>query len=141
MKICSKCSEYKNLTNFYIRNNLPTSACKSCERKRVVEWQHNNRSKRRMQRIRRKKTVTKLVLEFLLNNHCVDCEEDDPYVLDFDHINPDTKHKEVSTLISQEASWNRVKKEMDKCQIRCANCHRKKTHIERNTWKAQMLGV
>lgn len=68
-----------------------------------------------------------LVLRYLKENPCVDCGEKDTRVLDFDHVRG-KKIKNVSDMVkSGNCSWNRIKNEIDKCQVRCANCHRKKT--------------
>jgi hypothetical protein len=72
--------------------------------------------------------VRKLLLEYLSTKHCFDCGENDPVVLDFDHKNTKTKFKNVSMMLSGHYSWISVMKEIEKCDIRCANCHRRKTY-------------
>lgn len=64
------------------------------------------------------------ILEYLKNHHCVDCGESDPIVLEFDHIKD--KYKEISKLIRGN-SFQKLKDEIVKCEVRCANCHRRKT--------------
>jgi len=44
--------------------------------------------------------------------------------LDFHHTDPLKKEKTVSRLISLISNWDKVKIEIDKCIILCANCHR-----------------
>ncbi len=58
--------------------------------------------------------------EYLLDHPCVDCG-----VLDFDHEDPATKLHEVVRLAGFGIAWERVLAEIDKCSVRCANCHRK----------------
>lgn len=58
---------------------------------------------------------------------CVDCGEDDIVVLQFDHVNGD-KDKEVSIMINKAYSLERIQREIDKCEIRCANCHLRRHH-------------
>lgn len=55
---------------------------------------------------------------------CKQCGEEHPATLDFHHTGEKTN--EVSTLVSDEYSLDRIKDEMEKCVILCANCHRKK---------------
>jgi hypothetical protein len=62
-----------------------------------------------------------------LYGECVDCGIDDWEVLEFDHIDPSTKIKQVSYLYSNHYSLKKIKTEIKKCELRCANCHRKKT--------------
>jgi hypothetical protein len=67
-----------------------------------------------------------LLLAYLTTHHCVDCGEDDPVVLDFDHRDPSLKRCEVGRLASRKP-WADVWAEIQKCDVRCANCHRRRT--------------
>lgn len=66
------------------------------------------------------------VFDYLKSHPCVDCGEDDVMVLQFDHSNPEEKTDRVANLIFR-SSIATLQAEMDKCEIRCANCHTKKT--------------
>lgn len=58
-----------------------------------------------------------------LGGKCVDCGYDEhPVALDFDHVDPKTKSFKISGNAIYR--WNELKNELDKCVIRCANCHR-----------------
>ena len=70
--------------------------------------------------------------DYLKNHPYVDCGEKDPVILEFDHIRD--KLIAVSGLI-RYASLNRVRTEIEKCEIRCANCHRRKTAIQFGWYK------
>lgn len=60
------------------------------------------------------------------NKPCVDCGVIyPPYVLDFDHVTGE-KIDRVSRLV-QTSSIERIQEEIDKCVLRCANCHRERT--------------
>lgn len=76
--------------------------------------------------------VRAILLEFLSSKACIECGENDPRTLDFDHKNRDNKFKSISQMLSGHYSWESVKKEIDKCEIRCANCHRRRTYIQFN---------
>lgn len=67
------------------------------------------------------------ILAYKLAHPCVDCGETDPRCLDFDHRDPKTKLKGVATLVVCGIKLERVIAEVAKCDVRCANCHRKKT--------------
>lgn len=60
---------------------------------------------------------------------CADCGNDNPIVLDFDHIR-DKKYN-VSQMVHDGFSWAAIKKEIEKCEIVCANCHRIRTYMRR----------
>lgn len=71
---------------------------------------------------------------YLRENPCVDCGETDPIVLEFDHQRD--KLFAIGEASGLGKSLEKVKAEVDKCQVRCANCHRRKTYIERgHTYK------
>jgi len=74
--------------------------------------------------------VRQKLLDFLSTKKCKDCDENDPIVLEFDHKNPSKKFKPVSIMLSGHYSWESVLKEIEKCEIRCANCHRRKTYLQ-----------
>lgn len=77
------------------------------------------------------------VYDVLDNASCVACGEDDPIVLEFDHIDRRDKSASVSAILLKGCTLDDVKEEIAKCQILCANCHRKKTAQENNSkrWK------
>lgn len=66
------------------------------------------------------------VHEFLLKNPCVDCGEKDPVVLDFDHVRGE-KRTGVKRMLAGTYSLESVFEEIAKCEVRCANCHRRVT--------------
>jgi hypothetical protein len=76
--------------------------------------------------------VRKSLLEYLSDKYCADCKENDPVVLDFDHRDPKTKFKSVSRMLAGHYSWASVLAEIGKCDVRCANCHRRKTYKQFN---------
>ncbi len=58
-----------------------------------------------------------------LGGKCMSCGSEDN--LEFDHINPNTK--EFTITKKPTYSWSVIKKELDKCQLLCRECHYKKT--------------
>lgn len=74
--------------------------------------------------------VREKLLALLSTKKCVDCGESDPIVLDFDHVVPSVKFKKASQMLSGHYSWGSVLAETEKCEVRCANCHRRKTYIQ-----------
>lgn len=82
--------------------------------------------------------VREQVFLFLSTKACIDCGEKDPIVLEFDHRVSKTKFKIVAKMLSGHYSWKSVLGEIEKCDIRCANCHRRKTYKEQNSWGRSM---
>ena len=64
-------------------------------------------------------------LEYL-GGKCVGCGRSDVPVLTFHHRDSSTKEFNIGEWIggARNVSWEIVKRELDKCEIRCFNCHR-----------------
>lgn len=77
---------------------------------------------------RQREIKRRWVCEYLIEHPCVDCGEPDILVLEFDHRGDITKHANVSTMINSTYSLARVQEEVAKCDVRCANCHKRKTY-------------
>ena len=60
----------------------------------------------------------------------MDCGETDPLVLEFDHRGD--KLFSIGSELSRR-NWQSVLAEIDKCDVVCSNCHRRRTWRERNT--------
>lgn len=67
------------------------------------------------------------VKEYLKSHPCIKCGFSDIRALDFDHIDPKEKHKNISVLLRGTASRKSIELEISKCQVLCSNCHRIKT--------------
>ena len=67
---------------------------------------------------------TRYLLEFFSEHHCVDCGESDPVVLEFDHLRD--KSFATGAKLAQFA-WQTILDEIKKCEVVCANCHRRRT--------------
>jgi hypothetical protein len=55
---------------------------------------------------------------------CIICGESDPACLDFHHRDSSVKKGLISKMVTR-VSMERVMDEIDKCDVLCANCHRK----------------
>ena len=64
------------------------------------------------------------------NSGCVDCGETNPLVLDFDHVEGE-KIMNISDMARTSYSRETIMREIDKCEVRCSNCHRIITHQRR----------
>lgn len=58
---------------------------------------------------------------------CKVCGIKEAVVLDLDHRDPAQKRGNVSTMCGK-VSWDSLYAEIAKCDVLCANCHRRKTH-------------
>lgn len=65
------------------------------------------------------------IIQYKKENPCIECGESDFRCLDFNHIDPTQKHDDVSALVSKLVPLDIIKEEISKCNMMCANCHRK----------------
>jgi 5-methylcytosine-specific restriction endonuclease McrA len=89
---------------------------------------------RKVARVERNKNY---IYEYLLDHSCVDCGEPDPIVLEFDHLRD--KHASVYQIAAEGLALQRVIEEIAKCEVACANCHKRRTSRRSNDWKYQRM--
>ena len=77
------------------------------------------------------------LLGYLRETPCVDCGEQDPVVLDFDHIG--VKRSGVVQLAGRECSIPNLEREIAECEVRCANCHRRRTIVEQAHYRKHLV--
>ena len=133
MKRCTLCKKDKVLKSFNKnkhRKDGLSNICKDCSKKHSKEYYKKNHEKMILQiSVSKKNRVLenrKKVYDYFLKHPCIDCKESDPIVLEFDHIKGN-KVENVSKLIADGFSWDIIEIEIKKCDVRCANCHRRKT--------------
>jgi hypothetical protein len=92
-------------------------------------WYPKNKKKHINYVNKTKKKISLYILDYKRNSICFDCRisgKDHPEVLDFDHISKD-KEFNISEFRFLTSSINKVKKEIEKCDMVCSNCHRIRT--------------
>jgi hypothetical protein len=127
---CNTCLRTLPAESFSVRRqskNGLQSRCKECWR---LDYAANREERKRVAAKNARVTLQRhraKVAAYLKDHPCVDCGESDIRCLDFDHREPDDKVMNVSMLIAVHATWARVAAEIEKCDVRCASCHRKRT--------------
>jgi hypothetical protein len=81
---------------------------------------------------------SRLVLERLAIAACIDCGIADTLVLQFDHRGE--KIHNIGWFVSSGSPARRVAEELEKCDVRCANCHRRRTAKARGWFRARYGG-
>jgi transcription elongation factor Elf1 len=56
---------------------------------------------------------------------CAECGADDASSLDFHHPEDADKKMDVSTMVTYGYGRERLQREIDRCEVLCANCHRR----------------
>jgi hypothetical protein len=123
------CKLEKSEIEFVWKNmalGIRLQVCKECQREKSKKHYHANKQAYVNRKKMYVKEVQLKVREFKTMKGCFDCGETDFRCLDFDHIDPKTKIGNVSTL-AYGWSYEKLLSEMEKCQVRCSNCHRKRT--------------
>jgi hypothetical protein len=78
----------------------------------------------------RRSKVTRLIQESKQSRPCADCGENYPYwIMQFDHLG--NKEFNVSEWKLHTGNIEVIMKEIDKCEVVCANCHFNRTHLRR----------
>jgi hypothetical protein len=110
--------------------------CRDCYRQwhAANKERHNKQIHDRIARIRA--SHYERLRQYFDEHPCTDCGEADPLVLEFDHIGDD-KTKDVCILLRQAYPWEVIEAEIAKCQVVCANCHRRRTHLRGETVRAR----
>ena len=84
--------------------------------------------KAKLRTIRVRNEVRAMLHAYLKDHHCVDCGESDPIILEFDHTDPKQKKFNIGDAAKRGFALQTVLDEIAKCEVRCANCHRRKTY-------------
>lgn len=104
--------------------------CRVCRWRENADWyarhgvEHRRRVRQNTAAARERSRA--FVWQYLAAHPCVECGERDPAVLEFDHVRGH-KVKDVSKLVAEGYGLETIALEIAKCEVRCANCHRRKT--------------
>ena len=72
----------------------------------------------------------KEIVDKVKSGPCSDCgNKFNPWQMDLDHRPGTNKILRISKMVSDACGFNNLKKEIAKCDLVCANCHRQRTHI------------
>lgn len=144
VRVCRVCQKTKPLTEFpfrSLRRQTRQWICLLCQRAYTNAWYSRNRKKQianaRVRRDHQARELRAWVREYLKTHPCLDCGESDIDVLDFDHLRD--KLANVSNLSHAAVSLELLKREVEKCVVRCANCHRRKTAHEVLSYRVKWL--
>ena len=128
---CYRCGQMKPLDDFAWRRRHKgqrDSFCRPCRSAYGKEHYAANRQRHIDQAARVKRRLaqerTAYLIEFFKTPPCSDCGERDPVVLEFDHVGE--KSFDVGKAV-HDRSWQSIIDEIQKCEVVCANCHRRRT--------------
>jgi hypothetical protein len=145
VKRCVICRQTLSLDGFNRKVGAPDglqNVCRECNRASARRYYRENRAKHLAviaQRTREAKARARsLVGGHLLSHPCVDCGEADIRVLDFDHVPGRGKTRSVMEMVNLGFAIERIRLEIEKCEVRCRNCHARVTSERRGRdWRAE----
>lgn len=132
-KTCNHCKEELSIDLFYndrTKSDGKMRQCKKCHHKQKAQ----------SQKLFVERTTARnrgLILEYLKTHPCVDCGETDIIVLQFDHIRGEKRFQISSAVYTKK--WHLIEDEIKKCEVRCANCHKRRTTKQLNWYNAVFL--
>ena len=89
------------------------------------KWYLANKEKQKQKNYARRRRITQKLKDYKSKLCCTRCGECHPSCLDFHHKNPIEKEIPIYLATSQGWGWEKIKEEIDKCEVLCSNCHRK----------------
>ena len=92
-------------------------------------WHQRNRARRIAKVYERKGRIPEFYNQLKATLECARCGENHPATLQFHHRDPQKKDFNLSEAVNDGYSIERIKREVAKCTVLCANCHAKE-HYE-----------
>lgn len=128
---CARCQVLKPAEAFSLRRgngDRRDTHCRPCR----ADYQHEHYVKQRERYVAEAGTRaraqaverTDYLLDYFEDHPCRDCGETDPLVLEFDHQGD--KLFNIGRELRYR-SWPAVLAEIEKCEVVCANCHRRRS--------------
>jgi hypothetical protein len=137
---CGRCHELKPVSQFAWRRKARgqrDNMCRPCraayhhEHYLLNRQRYVDQARTRKQALARERTA--YLLSYFEEHPCMDCGEDDPMVLEFDHV--ETKAFNIGSALPYR-NWKTILAEMEKCEVVCANCHRRRTGLRMGSLRA-----
>ena len=146
MKVCSKCSDAKLESEFFIKDKASGklhAQCKECYKahrktfyaSHYAKYGDLYRKRSQEYRMMLRTEFRNNMLEYLKDKECIICGENDIRVLEFDHVDPTKKSFAISQSVRMGYRWPDVEEEIKKCRILCSNCHKKHTADQAKWYK------
>jgi hypothetical protein len=134
MKRCPRCGEDLSLSSFGKSSQKKDGLnvyCILCMRKYRIEHYQNNKKAYRDRAIEQVKACRLYVQDLKRTGSCTDCGvkyPEEPWLFDFDHLDGDTKTATISKIV-KNGSLKLLKEEIEKCELVCVICHRRRTAL------------
>jgi hypothetical protein len=105
---------------------------KEYQRNYQRSW-HQRHKEKRLAKSRKRRAAIQEYVQGIKSQLCsTDCGERHPATLQFHHLNSEVKMFNIGNAIRDGISLDRIKKEIEKCIVLCANCHAIRHYNMRN---------
>ena len=143
MPVCNHCGVDKDPEEFnwrYKALEIRHNCCRECIHQFNKRYFDGPAKERHLEQVKERKHAARevareYVWNYLSTHPCVQCGESNPVVLEFHHEH--SKEYPVSLMINGGYPIAKIQVEIDKCQVLCANCHRKITMEERGWYRGK----
>lgn len=128
MITCTKCKCWLENEQFHWRNKRlgkRKSICKSCRKNSDKRYYKIHNTKRKLQVQQRIRRLRQWFALLKTDKVCGLCKENHIACLDFHHKDKTKKIMDLSDVVNAGWGEKKILLEIDKCDIICANCHRK----------------
>jgi hypothetical protein len=94
------------------------------------------RKRHKINRANARNKARQFIASYFATHPCADCGECDPIVLTFDHVHGE-KINDIANMVQAGLGLETIKAEIEKCEVRCFNCHAIRTHqqLKSNRWQ------
>lgn len=107
------------------------TVCVMCHRRRT-HARHTHTTKGSIKRLKKERHdfVNQKKVEIGKCSTCpLKVDVNEPFLFDWDHINPETKTKSISDMCGGTFPMKQIEAEIAKCRLLCCKCHRRHTRI------------
>jgi len=121
------------------KSKYRTEAYREYMRDYQRSWHQRNRARRIANVYERKKRLWEFYNQLKATLECARCGENHPATLQFHHRDPQKKDFNLSEAVNDGYSIEKIKREVAKCTVLCANCHAKEHYewVRRNKKPAE----
>ena len=143
-KRCPKCGVTQSREHFSpcrTKADGLQSWCKACTKEcnnaRYADTSSGRRQSVRTAEDQARKRNQEFVWQYLDEHPCIHCGETDIVVLEFHHISQSSKEFSIANISNKGVGLSTLQKEMEKCVVLCANCHKRETASQLKWKKAK----
>lgn len=116
---CPRCKDRQKIHSY----------CKPCEKAYSSEWYQKNKEKTLAKNKRNSQKILEWLQNYKAEHGCHECGYNEhSCALDFHHVDESKKDFALNLAQRKRYGMERIRKEVAKCIVLCANCHRVHHH-------------